>query len=183
VAWVLGLIGINWPNIDEDEVKKTATELRNLATELTGHGDAAKSQIEQMFQDNSSDSLALFEELWTKVIAGHLPQLAEALNAFATGLDIAAVVIIGMKAAAIVQLVVLAAEVIADQAAAVVTFGASEALAAAQVAATRVIVKVLEDQAIQAVENKLMEVVEGPLFAALDKGTSELAQKLVGSMA
>jgi hypothetical protein len=182
VAWILGLIGVNWPNIDEDELRKSATELRTLASDLLDHGNATKAEIEQMLQDNSMQSLDLFEELWNQIIAGHMPQLAEGFKAFAVALDVAAVVVTGMKVAAIVQLVALAAEVIADQAAAVVTFGASEALAAAQVAATRLIVKALEDQAVQAVENKLMAVVEGPIFAAIDKIGSDLAGKLLSSV-
>src|SRR5207248_3177207 len=108
-------------------------------------------------------------------------QLGQGLKLFGTGLDVGAVVIEGMKVAAIVQLVLLAAEIIADQAAAPFTFGASEAAAAAEVVATRQIVKQIFDQAVKAVEQQLIQVVEGPIFNALDSAASELAGQLLGN--
>lgn len=180
LTWVLSLIGIEWPNIDEDELRSAAEELRSLSGELTGHTDDAKADIEQLLGVNSSDGLELFETMWKKLADGHLQQLGEGLNLLGTGLDVAAVVVEGMKIAAIVQLGILAAEVIADQAAAVETFGASEALAAAQTAITRTVVKQLIDQAIKSVEQQLMQIVEGPIFAALESAGEELAGQLLG---
>ena len=180
VAWVLDLIGINWPNIDEDELRSAADQLRQLGSELNSNNGEAKSDIEQMLGVNSSESLAIFEALWKKLSDGHLQQLSQGMDLLADGLDIAAVVIMGMKLAAIVQLVTLAAELIADQAAAVETLGASEALAAAQTEFTEQIVKQAIDQAIQTVEQQLMQVVEGPIFSALQSAGTELAEQLVG---
>ena len=37
LAWVLNLIGIDWPNIDEDELRSGATDLRQIASELTSN--------------------------------------------------------------------------------------------------------------------------------------------------
>lgn len=180
VAWVLDLIGINWPNIDEDELRSAADELRSIAEELKGHNGDAASDIEQMLGVNSAESLELFEALWKKLSDGHLQQLGEGMDILAVGLDIGAVVIEAMKLAAIVNLVILAAEIIADQAAAAFTFGASEALAAAQTAITQTIVKQLEQTAIQTVEQQLMNAIEGPIFAALESAGMELAGQLLG---
>lgn len=180
LAWVLNLIGINWPNIDEDQLRETATQLRQLAGELESNNGAAKSEIEGMLGVNKAQSLDNFNALWQKVASGHLPQLGEGINLLGTGLDASAVVIEGMKVAAIVQLGILAAEIIADQAAAIETFGASEALAAAQTAFTEQIVKQALNQAVKAVEQQLMQIVEGPIFAALDGAAGELAGQLLG---
>jgi hypothetical protein len=180
VAWVLDLIGIEWPNIDEDELRSAADQLRELGSELSSNNGDAKSEIEEMLGVNSSESLAIFEALWKKLADGHLQQLGEGMDKLATGLDIAAVVIVAMKLAAIVQLVILAAELIADQAAAIETLGASEALAVAQTEFTEQIVKQAIEQAIQTVEQQLLSVVEGPIFAALESAGEELAMQLVG---
>src|SRR5579871_2315713 len=118
LVWVLNLIGVNWPNVDEDQLRDTANQLRQLAGELEGNTGDAKSEIEQLLGVNQAQSLDNFNALWQKVASGHLPQLGQGLSLLGTGLDIAAVVIEGMKAAAIVQLGILAAEIIADQAAA-----------------------------------------------------------------
>jgi hypothetical protein len=180
LAWVLNLIGVTWPNIDEDQLRDTANQMRQLAGELDSNNGDAKSEIEQMLGVNKAQSLDNFNALWQKVANGHLPQLGEGLKLLGTGLDISAVVIEGMKVAAIVQLGILAAEIIADQAAAIETFGASEALAAAQTAFTEQIVKQALKQAVQAVEQQLMQIVEGPIFAALDSAAGNLAGQLLG---
>ncbi|MFI9813923.1 WXG100-like domain-containing protein [Saccharothrix variisporea] len=181
VAWVLDLLGVEWPNIDEDELRSIADDLRSLAEEMRGHTGDAKSDIADMLGVNSLDSLKRFEALWNKLADGHLDQLAQGFDLLGTGLDVAALVVVGLKLAAIVQLVVLAAELIADQAAAPFTFGASEAVAAAQIGITRTIVKQLLEQAVQSVEQQLLSAVTGPVFAALEAAGMELAGQLLGN--
>jgi hypothetical protein len=181
LAWVLDLIGINWPNIDEDELRSVADELRTLSGELKGHTGDAKGDIEAMLGVSSSESLELFDALWKKVADGHLEQLGQGLSLLGTGLDLSAMVVVGLKLAAIVQLGILAAEIIADQAAAPVTFGASEAAIPAEIEITNQIVKRILKQAIQTVEQQLLQVVEGPVFAALESAGKELAGQLLGN--
>jgi hypothetical protein len=183
LAWVLDMIGIEWPNIDEDELRSGATEMRTLAGELTGNTGDAKSSIAQMLQANSSDSLAAFDALWQKLAAGHLPQLAEGLKAIAVALDASAVLVVGMKTGAIVQLGILAGEIIADQAAAPFTFGASEAAIPGEVEITSQIVKQIFKQIVNQVEQALLNAIEGPIFSALGSAAEELAGQLVEDVA
>jgi uncharacterized protein YukE len=180
LAWVLNLIGINWPNIDEDQLREAANTLRGIGTDLSGHGDEAKSEIEKMLQVNKGQSMDNFNALWQKVISGHLPQLKEGLDLLGTALDASAVVIEGMKVAAIVQLGILAAEIISDQAEAFFTFGASEALIPIQTEVTSQICKAALKQAVNAVEQQILQAVEGPIFSALDSAASNLAGQLLG---
>jgi hypothetical protein len=79
-----------------------------------------------------------------------------------------------------VQLGILAVELIADQAAAIETLGASEALAVAQTEFTEQIVKQAVEEAVQAVEQQLIQIVEGPVIAALEGAAGELAGQLLG---
>lgn len=180
LAWVLNLIGIDWPNIDEDELRSGATDLRKISSELTSNSGNAQTDIEQMLNVNSSQALANFDALWSKVGKNHLPQLAQGMNLLADGLDVSAVVVIGLKIAAIAQLAILAAEIIADQAAAPFTFGASEAAIPVETAVTEQIVKRIVDQAVKSVEQQLISAVEGPVFAMLDSAASEMAGQLLG---
>jgi hypothetical protein len=182
LAWVLNLIGINWPNIDEDELRNAASELRTIASELTSNTGDAQNKIEQMLGTNSSESLELFQALWNKVVKGHLPQLGEGMNLLATGLDVSSYVVVGMKLAAIVQLGILAAEIIADQVAAPETLGASEAAIPVETEATSQIVKQILKNAVDQVEQQLVQVVEGPIFAALESAAQEMAGQLLGDV-
>lgn len=183
LTWVLDLIGIEWPNIDEDELRSGATELRQLSGELTGNTGDAQSSIAQMLQANTSESLELFDALWQKLAAGHLPQLAQGLNAIAVALDGCAVLVEGMKVAAITQLGILAGEIIADQAAAPFTFGASEAAIPGEVEITSQIVKQIVKQVVDQVEQALLNAIEGPIFSALTSAAEELGEQLLGDVA
>jgi uncharacterized protein YcfJ len=106
--------------------------------------------------------------------------LADGMKVVGAGLDVAAVVVVGMKAAAIAQLAILAAEIISDQVEAAFTFGASEALIPVQTMATREIMKTVIDQAVKQVEQQLLNAVEGPIFDALTSAGEELAGQLIG---
>lgn len=183
LAWVLDMIGIEWPNIDEDELRSGATQLRQLAGELTSNTGDAKSRIEQMMTNNSSDSLQAFDGIWQKLAGGHLPQLATGLRAIAVALDASAGLVVGMKTGAIVQLGILAGEILADQAAAPFTFGASEAAIPGEVEITSQIVKQIFKQIADQVEQALLNAVEGPVFSALGSAGEELAGQLVGDVA
>src|SRR5437879_1449803 len=122
LVWVLDIVGVDWPNVDEDQLRSAADEMRQLAQELGSDTDDAKSQIEQMRQNNSSDSLQLFEALWSKLSGSHLQQVTTGMNVVAGALDAGAVIVVGMKVAAIAQLAILAAEIISDQVEAAFTF-------------------------------------------------------------
>jgi hypothetical protein len=182
LAWVLDMIGIEWPNIDEDELRSGATELRQMASELTSNTGDAQSSIEQMLRNNSSDSLDRFDAIWQKLAGDHLPQLATGLNAVAVALDASAGLVVGMKSGAIVQLGILAAEIIADQAAAPFTFGASEAAIPGEVEITSQIVKQIFKKIADQVEQALLNAIEGPVFSALGSAAEELAGQLVGDV-
>jgi hypothetical protein len=180
LAWVLDLVGIDWPNIDEDQLREAATEFRQIAEELKGHTDEAHQSVTTMLGANSADGLDLFGELWNKIANGHLPQFAEGMSLLATALDAAADLVVGLKVGAIAQLGILAAEIIADQVAAPFTFGASEAAIPAEIAATRAIMKGIVKTAVDAVEQQLLNAVEGPVFNALTSAGEELAGQLLG---
>jgi hypothetical protein len=183
LAFVLNMIGVDWPNIDEDKLRDGADQMRQLSSELTSNTGDAKSSIEQMLSQNSSQSLAIFEGLWQKLANGHLPQLAEGLKVVATGLDGSALLVTGMKIAAIGQLAILAAEIIADQAAAPFTFGASEAAIPAEAEVTSQVVKQIFKKVVDQVEQLLLNALEGPVFMALGNAAMELGEQLLGDVA
>jgi hypothetical protein len=183
LVWVLDLIGVNWPDIDEDDLRQGADELRTIASELGSNTGDAKNSVAAMLGSNSSESLELFDAMWSKIADGHLPQMQEAMGLLADGLDVSAVLVVGLKVGAIVQLVALAAEIIADQAAAPFTFGLSEAAIPVEIAATRLVTKQLVKKVVDTVEQQLMDVVTGAVFNALGTAGGELATQLVGEAA
>jgi len=181
LVWVLGAIGVTWPNIDEDEIRKAGDEFRKLSAELSGHKSGAMSEIEQMLHLNSSESLKVFEALWTKVVKGHLSELEQGLGVLAEAMDACAVVIEGMKVAAIAELVAFAAETAADAAAAVATFGIAAGAEIALEELTQRIVNGIIQQAIAQVEYEIKQALLTPVIDSLGSAGLNLAEQLLGN--
>ncbi|MFI5531908.1 hypothetical protein ACIA8O_25585 [Kitasatospora sp. NPDC051853] len=179
LAWVLDLIGINWPNVDEDDYREMADALREFASDIdTGVADA-HGAVQEMLGSNAGLAVQAFEAHWGKISGTHLHQLAEGGRLVAVCLDGVAVVIEGAKIAAVVQLGILAAEVIAAQAAAPFTFGLSEVGALGATQATRVIVKRLLKEAQQMIVDQLMEMATGAVIEAVAGMAGDLVINLL----
>ncbi|MFI0741886.1 YwqJ-related putative deaminase [Streptomyces sp. NPDC021100] len=179
LAFVLDLIGVNWPNVDEDDYREMAKSLRGFATDVdAGRGDSNVA-LNRLISTNRGEMTQAIEGHVRKLNGKHLHNLAEAGRLLAGGLDAAAVVVAGAKGAAIVQLGILAAEVATAQAAAPFTLGLSELGALGGVAVTRTVVKRILKGAAEAAVQEVMSVVTGPVFAALDSMTTDLVVQVV----
>jgi hypothetical protein len=181
LVWVLGSIGVTWPNIDEDELRKAGQEFRTLSADLSQHRSGALAEIEQMLHVNSSRSLKVFQALWEKVVKGHLSDLEEGLNILAQAMDVCADIVEGMKVAAIAELAAFAAETAADAAAAVATFGIAAAGEIALEQLTERLVNGIIQQAIQQVEYQIKQALLAPVIDTLTSAGINLAEQLVGN--
>jgi uncharacterized protein YukE len=171
VVDLLQFIGVTWPNINEDSVRELATHVRQFAQNLEGVHQDAGSTIQDMSQAYQGASYDALVSMWAEKSTKHLQELTEACGVVADALDAGADVIVAMKGAAIAELVALAASFVADQAAAVATFGLAEAaLAAIELAARKCI-----DFLIQEIIGYLTgEIVGAALQPLLGKVTSAL---------
>lgn len=181
LVWVLGAIGVTWPNIDEDELRHAGDEFRKLSADLSDHKAGAMNEIEQMLHVNSSESLKVFQALWEKVVKGHLSDLEEGLGILAGAMDTCAVIVEGMKIAAIAELAAFAAETAADIAAAVATGGIAAAGEVAIEIATQKIVKGIIQQAIDQVEFQIKQALLAPVIDTLTSAGLNLAEQLLGN--
>ncbi|WP_329313925.1 WXG100-like domain-containing protein [Streptomyces sp. NBC_01262] len=178
LVWVLDLIGVSWPNVDEDDYREMADALRSFADEIDSGTSDTHRAVQDMLGGNAGMAVEAFEAHWGKVSGTHLHQLAEGGRLVGTALDGVALVIEGAKIAAVVQLVVLSVELIAAQAAAPFTFGISEAGAAAGTQATRVIVRRLLKEAEEQILQQLLAIAEGPIIDALSNMAGNLVLQL-----
>jgi len=180
VVWVLGAIGVTWPNIDEDQLRHAGDEFRRLSADLSDHKAGAMNEIEQMLHLNSSESLKVFQALWEKVVKGHLSDLEEGLNILAGAMDTCAVIVEGMKIAAIAELTAFAVETAADIAAAVATAGIAAAGEVALEIVTQDIVKGIIQQAIDQVEFQIKQALLAPVIDTLVSAGLNLGEQLLG---
>jgi hypothetical protein len=129
VVNLLNVIGVPWPYIDEDTLQAFASLTRDFATAVqTTHDDATQTvkNIAAAYQGSATDAMT---SGWAKLSARHVDELLTACHVLADALDVAAGYVIAQKVEAIAILIDMAAAFIADQAAAVATFGIAEAAA------------------------------------------------------
>jgi hypothetical protein len=163
VVWVLNLLGLPWPAVDEDELRACANHLRDYASSLSQTHDGAYAEIKALSGSYSSPSYEILAQRWAEFSTTHVPEVLEVCRAFATALDVAADAVETAKGVIIGALFAMAGEIAADQAAAVFTFGLAEAAVPALVAATRQIVKAALDQLEQQLLAEVLQAALGPL--------------------
>jgi hypothetical protein len=163
VVWVFNMLGLPWPDIDEDQLREHASHLREYAGSLADTHESAFADIKSLSASYAGPSYDVLAERWAHFSSTHINEIVEVCRGFATALEVAADAVVTAKGAVIAALVAMAAEVVADQGAAVVTFGASEALIPGIVAATRAIVKAALDQLEQQLISMALEAAIGPL--------------------
>ena len=174
VADFLSFIGISWPNVNEDKVRAFGTHVSQFTTELRSTHDDATRTITQLEQAYSGQSYEALLAAWGELSSSHMTELIDACTVVADAMPVAAEVIVGMKLAAIAQLVVLAAEFIADQAAAVATFGLAEAGLFLIEEEGQQVVRFLEQELIQYVEGQVINAAVGPLINQVASAVSGL---------
>ncbi|MFI8182964.1 YwqJ-related putative deaminase [Actinacidiphila glaucinigra] len=182
LAYVLDLIGVAWPNVDEDDYREMATSLRDFADDIDGGAMDAHSAVQELLGANAGAAMDAFEAHWGKVRGTHLANLAEAARMGAVALDGVAIAIEVAKGAAIIQLGILAVEIAATIASAPITLGLSSFAGAAATQATRMIVKKIFREVINQVVDQLMSLATAPIYAALESMAADLVIQ-VGSNA
>ena len=182
VAQLLQFIGINWPQVNEDKVREAGQHVTAFGQNVqSAHADATATlqQAGQHYQGNAYEAMIA---TWGQKSQDHMHELITACQVVGTALDAAADVIIGMKVAAIAELVVLAASFIADQAAAVATFGIAEAAVALIEELAEKVVEFLEQQLIQYIIGEVIQAAIQPLIGVVDKAVNGLAYQAMSSI-
>ncbi|MDT0457436.1 RHS repeat-associated core domain-containing protein [Streptomyces sp. DSM 41527] len=165
--------------MDEDDYREMATAMREFADDINEGANEAHQAIQGLV-GSAGGSLAVeaLNAHWGKINGTHLKNLGECGRMTATALDGVAVLIEGAKIGALVQLGILAAEVIAAQAAAPFTLGLSEVGALAATQATRVIVKRLFKEVCQQVAEQVISIALTPVEEALGAMVGDLVVQL-----
>ncbi|NEY31208.1 hypothetical protein GTU99_03130 [Streptomyces sp. PRKS01-65] len=177
----LDLIGVNWPNVDEDDYREMAQAMREFADDIDDGTADAHAAISDLLGTNEGLAVQALERHWSKVKGTHLANLAEAGRLAATALDGVAVLIEGAKLAAIAQLGILAAEIAAAVAAAPVTLGLSTLGGLAGTQATRIAVKRIFQEVCEEVASRVVDVAMGPVYQSLGSMAGDLVVQLGGN--
>jgi len=157
VVDLLQFIGISWPSINEDVVREVAEAIGQFADNLENTHADATATMRSMGQVYQADSYEQLMRRWADMSATHFNELLSACRTVVTALHAAADYIVAMKGAAIAELIGLAASFVADQAAAVVTFGLAEAAEAGIVELAERAVDFLEQELVQYITSQVID--------------------------
>ncbi|GAA3166285.1 MULTISPECIES: PE-PGRS family protein [Streptomyces] len=189
VTWVLDLLGYEWPEADEDALFDCAAAWRTFAEQVNETLSQGSSAANEVTSANSGEAIEGFTNEWGAFAGSgnsgdsYLRDAAAAAEVIALAFDAAALAVIEGKVAVIVQLVMLAVELISAQAAAPFTLGLSELGAAGVTQATRVIVRQILDKikreviqaATKAMEHATMDAIKKMAKKAVSKESRKLA--------
>ncbi|WP_269858021.1 DUF6531 domain-containing protein [Streptomyces sp. RPT161] len=177
-ATMLDLIGVSWPNVDEDDYHHTADSLRDFAHDLDDNTGAANQHMQRLLASGRGQSMQALNAHWGKVKDKHLKDLATAATVVAGALDLAAGAITAQKGEAITQLGYLADETGIALALIPETGGLSALLDAGAIEATQQVVKQLFQEVAKDAVNYIVSALAEPAVAALDGMAVDLAIQL-----
>ncbi|RRR99688.1 WXG100-like domain-containing protein [Glycomyces terrestris] len=143
---LLGMLGYDWPESDEESIFNLAGEWTGMADQITGKIENLEAAARTLVENNVGREIDAFRDEWEDAESAvrNLADATEPSNIINIGLTIAAGVILALKVQVIVQLVLLAFQIAQAIATAVVTFGAS----LAQIPIFKIISGIIIDQLI-----------------------------------
>ncbi|QXE35648.1 hypothetical protein KQY30_16670 [Streptomyces sp. GMY02] len=175
---LLDLIGVSWPNVDEDAYRDMADALREFAEDLEDDGQLANNHVQRLISSGHGEALDALNGHWGKVKDKHISDIASAARTIAGALDTAATAIEVMKGAAIVQLGYLAAEAGIALSLIPVTGGLSALFGAAAIRATQEVVRRLIKEAADEAVGYIVAAMTEPAVAALENLAADLVVQL-----
>ncbi|MGW4803660.1 WXG100-like domain-containing protein [Kitasatospora sp. NPDC004272] len=174
VVELLSFFGISWPTVNEDKVREFAAHVREFAQNVESSHQESTATVRRLGEAYEGASYEALLARWASVSEQHLNELVQACHVVAEALDVAAGVIVAMKVETIAELVALAAALVADQAAAVATFGIAEAAVLAIEEAAKRLINYLEQQLEQYIIAQVVEAAIGPLVDTVANAVSGL---------
>lgn len=169
VALFLNVMGVPYPDIDEDQVRELATQVRNFATNVRDTHESATDTIQDMGSVYSGYSYEQLVATWARMSASHMADLDRACHVVAKVLDVTAEVITAVKVAVLAGLAGLAASYMALMAATVPTMGLSAALTAAIRAAATKLVTAMEQMLIGYIATEVIGKAIEPLEHTIER--------------
>src|SRR6266536_2801654 len=120
-------LGYNWPEADEEKLFELGTTWQRFAPELAPMADRAQAAAQRVWNENQGDAVDAFRAQFTGADAALASLRDSVTGAQVVGpaLMVVAAVVLALKINVIVQLTILAIEIIEAIATAGPTFGAS----------------------------------------------------------
>lgn len=113
LIWVMDKMGLEWPDIDEDEVRKAADLVRGYRDDMEGLIQSADRRINgDIAAAMRGQTGAAHVTAWNRNRSENVQQLLDVLGPAASGIDIAADIVLALKVKVIVDITVTLAQLI-----------------------------------------------------------------------
>ncbi|GAA2452208.1 nucleic acid/nucleotide deaminase domain-containing protein [Streptomyces macrosporus] len=169
VREVLDFIGIDWPDINEDELRDTASEYREFAKELRDTITKANRACSHVTAGKSKgQAVDAFRQRWGTVSGQDMKKLADAVDVLAGVMDTGADYVVACKLAIIANVTTTIATATGGVIGAIFTGGLSALLSAAAIAALKQLVKEVIDLLISQLVELATEKIEGKVMGLLE---------------
>jgi len=124
---ILGMLGYDWPESDEEKLFDLAGTWTGMAETISGSVEELNSAARTVIDNNYGSDIDAFSAEWDDEESSgrNIGDTSDPSNVIGIGLTIAAGLILALKIQVIVQLALLAFQIAQAIATAVVTFGAS----------------------------------------------------------
>ncbi|MFB9659928.1 hypothetical protein ACFQS3_09175 [Glycomyces mayteni] len=124
---LLGVLGYDWPESDEESMFNLAGEWTGMADRVAERVEGLQSAARTLLENNSGSHIDAFQREWEaeESSPAALSKAADPANQLNIGLTVMAGIVLALKIQVIVQLAILAFQIAWALATAPVTFGAS----------------------------------------------------------
>ncbi|WP_223627716.1 hypothetical protein [Microbacterium sp. EST19A] len=113
LIWIMDKLGLEWPDIDEDEVRKAAVFVRGYRDDMEGLVQAADRRINgELAAAMTGQTGTAHVTAWNRNRSENVQQLLDILGPAAVGIDIAADIVLALKVKVIVDVTVTLAQLI-----------------------------------------------------------------------
>lgn len=181
LVWVLDMLGYDWPPLDEDEMRRAASIMRQFKDDVEGTVEVAETRVKTgVASALTGQASTSFANAWDTDRATNIQQLVDALDPVAGGIEVGADAVVALKVKVIAELVITAAQIAAAAASAIITLGASAAASAAIIALRKKALDVLTNIAVDQLAQQLLPLIIEPLQGPMMDGiTAMLEAELV----
>ncbi len=177
VVWIMELMGLEWPDIDEDELRAWAGHVREFGQGLSESHNGMDSVLKGLAGAYEGASYDALLGRWDKASAEHLTTLTTCCEVLATALEVAATGVVVAKGVVIAQLVITAVEMAAAAAATVATLGIAAAAEAAAIEIGKRIIRAVIQEIEDILIAELVSMAIEPFQAEIEKAVSGLVFK------
>lgn len=173
LIWIMDKLGFDWPDVDEDEVRRGADILRQFRDDVEAKVQAMDQKVNlELAEAMRGKAGPAYVAAWNANRSQNLEKMIDLLGPTATGSDILAGVVTGLKIKCIAEVTITAAQLIPLLAAGPFGAGGAALLIIAKKKAIEFVTNIAVEEAMEAVLPMVIEPIvnqlPGVMAAILD---------------